>query len=141
MWSKFSGVKALHPSLLWVFERFAHFNILLWFCIRDFTLCCKFCLLSAFLIIMTSYITSALCCSPYTESERNNVRNNSRNIPPWMTLKPPQLISSHKVFDKCGKKISKLKCDAANKQIYDSDSDDIVCQDHCLCSPYMKVCN
>lgn len=46
-------------------------------------------------------------------------------------LKLPELNNDHKVCDKCGKKIPKLKCDAANKQKYDSDSDEIVCQDHC----------
>jgi hypothetical protein len=41
-----------------------------------------------------------------------------------MTEKLPQLNSDHKVCDKCLKKISKLKCDASNKQ-KDHDSDKI----------------
>jgi hypothetical protein len=37
----------------------------------------------------------------------------------------PQLNNDHKVYDKRCKKISKLECDASNKQKdYDSDSDD-----------------
>jgi hypothetical protein len=43
-----------------------------------------------------------------------------------MTEKLPQLNSDHKVCDKCPKKISKLKCDASNKQKDDdSDSDEV----------------
>jgi hypothetical protein len=42
-----------------------------------------------------------------------------------MTEKFPQLNSDHKVYDKCCKQISKLECDASNKQKDDdSDSDD-----------------
>jgi hypothetical protein len=67
---------------------------------------------------MASHITSALCCNPFNESGRHNVRN----ILPWMTEKLPQLNSDHKVCDKCHKKISKLKCDVSNKQD-DDDSD------------------
>jgi hypothetical protein len=79
-----------------------------------------------FTIILASCITSALYCNPFNESVHNNVRNNLRNILPWTTEKLPQLNSEHKVCDKCHKKISKLKCDASNKQKDDhSDSDDI----------------
>jgi hypothetical protein len=75
---------------------------------------------------MASRITSALCCNPFNESGHNNVRNNLRNILPWMTEKLPQLNSDHKVCDKCQKKIPKLKCAASNKQKDDdSDSDEI----------------
>jgi hypothetical protein len=71
---------------------------------------------------MASYITSALCCKPFYESGRNNVRNNLRNMLPWITENLPQLNNDHKVCDKCHKKILKLKCDASNKQ-KDDDSD------------------
>jgi hypothetical protein len=73
---------------------------------------------------MASHITSALCCNPFDESGHNNVRNNLGNILPWMTEKLPQLNNDHKVCDKCHKKITKLKCDASNKQ-KDDDSDEI----------------
>jgi hypothetical protein len=73
---------------------------------------------------MASRITSALCRNPFEESGLNNVRNNLRNILPWMTEKLSQLNSDHKMCDKCCKKISKLKCDASTKQ-KDSDSDEI----------------
>jgi hypothetical protein len=56
----------------------------------------------------------------FNESGHNNVRN----ILPWMTEKLPQLNTDHKVCDKCREKISKLKCDASNKQ-KDDDSDEI----------------
>jgi hypothetical protein len=70
---------------------------------------------------MASHVTSALCSNPFNESGHNNVRNNLRNILTWMTEKLPQLNNDHKVCDKCHK-ISKLKCDASNKQ-KDDDSD------------------
>jgi hypothetical protein len=76
---------------------------------------------------MAPHVSSALCCNPFHESG-HNVRNKLRNILPWMTEKLPQLNSDHKVCDKDRKKISKLKCDASNKQKDDdsnSDSDDI----------------
>jgi hypothetical protein len=78
-----------------------------------------------FTTIIASRITSALCCNPFDESGHNDVRNNLRNILPWMTEKLPQLNSDHKVCDKHCKKISKLKCDASNKKDDDSDSDEI----------------
>jgi hypothetical protein len=77
---------------------------------------------------MASRITSAQCCNPFDESGHNNVRNNLRNILPWITEKLPHLNSDHKVCDKCRKKISKLKCDASTKQkkyYIDSDNDAI----------------
>jgi hypothetical protein len=73
-----------------------------------------------------SHITSALCCSPFNESGHNNIRNILRNILSWVTKKLPQLNSDYKACDKCHRKISKLKCDASNKQKdNDSDSDEI----------------
>jgi hypothetical protein len=81
-----------------------------------------------FTIIVAPCITSALSCNPLNENGHNSVRNNLRNILPWMTEKLPQLNSDHKVCDKCHKKISKLKCDTSNKQKYDdsdSESDEI----------------
>jgi uncharacterized protein YabN with tetrapyrrole methylase and pyrophosphatase domain len=75
-----------------------------------------------FTITVASCITSALSCNPFNENGHHNVRNNLRNILPWMTEKLPQLNSDHKACDKCHKKISKLKCDASNKQ-KDDDSD------------------
>jgi hypothetical protein len=75
---------------------------------------------------MASRITSSLFCNPFDESGHNNVRNNLRNILPWMTEKLPQLNCDRKECDKCRKNISKLKCDASTKQIDgDSDSDEI----------------
>jgi hypothetical protein len=59
------------------------------------------------------------------KSGHNDVRNNLRNICPCMTKKHPQLNSDHKVCDNCHTKISKLKCDAPNKQNDDDcDSDE-----------------
>jgi hypothetical protein len=73
---------------------------------------------------MASHIISAFCCNPFNLSGHNNVRNNLRNILPWMTEKLPQSNTDHKLCDKCHKKISKLKCDASNKQKDDGDSDE-----------------
>jgi hypothetical protein len=73
---------------------------------------------------MASRITRALCCNPFDESGHNNVKNNLRNILPWMTEKLSQLNSDNKVSDKCHKKILKLKCDASNKE-KDDYSDEI----------------
>jgi hypothetical protein len=88
-----------------------------------FTSCCKFCPLRVFIIIVASHIESALCCSPFNESEHSNVRNKKHTS--LDNRKPSSDNSDHKVSDKGSKRITKGKCDKSSKhEDEDSDSDE-----------------